>query len=146
MAVNYSVVLTSLTNSFNIMYIILRICSSTKDRFNTKLTKHNRNKQYRNKSENTVHKHIRHNANIFQMFQCFALSAVSGHLQLREYIMWHCKENGADEDICVAAAGFMFLASQIPKQKNKIFWGVRQALGKRKTATYKPLPHSRLKM
>jgi hypothetical protein len=63
------------------------------------------------------------------MFQCFALSTVSEHLQLREYIMWHFKESGENENICTAAAGFMFLASKIRK-KTRILFFVRQALGK----------------
>jgi len=34
----------------------------------------------------------------------------SGQLQRSEYIMWHFKKNEEDEDICMAAAGFIFVA------------------------------------
>jgi len=67
------------------------------------------------------------------MFHFFALSTVSGHLQLREYVMLQCKENEKDGDICVAAAGFVFLAPQIPKEKTTSFFWARRAFGKGKT-------------
>jgi hypothetical protein len=38
------------------------------------------------------------------------LSTFSGQLHLSEYIMWHFTEDEEDEDICMAAAGFIFLA------------------------------------
>jgi hypothetical protein len=38
--------------------------------------------------------------------------------------MWHYKENEEDEDIWMAAAGFMFLTSQVSRQKKqKAFLG-----------------------
>jgi hypothetical protein len=38
------------------------------------------------------------------------LSTFNGQLQLSAYIMWHFKEDEEDEEICMAAAGFIFLA------------------------------------
>jgi hypothetical protein len=47
--------------------------------------------------------------------------------------MWRIKENEEDENICMAAAGFIFLASQVPKEKkNKRRSWVRLTLSKRK--------------
>jgi hypothetical protein len=45
--------------------------------------------------------------------------------------MWRCKEN-EDQNICMPAAGFMRLASQISGEINKWRFWVRQALSKGK--------------
>ena len=83
--------------------------------------------------------HIRQNADIFWTFQFhFSLCTFSGQLQLSEYIMWRFKQNDEeDEDTCMAAAAFIFLASKLStnKQTNKqkrIRFRVRPTLSKRK--------------
>jgi hypothetical protein len=57
--------------------------------------------------------------------------------------MWHFKETDEeDEDICMAAAGFIFLVSNIKKRR---FW-VRPTLSKRKILTYTSVPYSTFKV
>ena len=89
--------------------------------------------QNRNRTE-TLSTHMRQNADIFWMFQFhFALCTFNGQLQLSEYIMWRFKQNEEeDEAICMAAAGFIFLASKLSKEKKKRRFRVRPTLSKRK--------------
>jgi hypothetical protein len=55
------------------------------------------------------------NATVFYMFRfCFILSTRSGQMQLSELIMWRIKENEEkDDDVCLAAAGFIFHTSRV---------------------------------
>jgi hypothetical protein len=64
---------------------------------------------------------MRQNADISWTFQFhFALCTFNGQLQLSEYIMWHFKQNEEeDEDTCMAAAGFISLASKLSKEEEK---------------------------
>ena len=55
--------------------------------------------------------------------------------------MWPFKVNKED-DICMAAAGFLFLASKIAKEKNKRRFWVRPTLCKRTILTNTSLPYS----
>jgi len=84
---------------------------------------------------------MRQNAYTFCMFWfCFVLSTASGLLQLSEYITWRFKENVEEEneDICMAAAGFIFLASNIKTRRFR----VRPTLSKRKILTNTSVPYS----
>jgi hypothetical protein len=57
--------------------------------------------------------------------------------------MWCLKKNDEkDENMCMAEAGFIFLASKIKKKNSQraSFW-VRPALSKRKTLTYTSHPY-----
>jgi hypothetical protein len=60
------------------------------------------------------------------------MSTFNEQLQLSEYIVLRFKENVEDEGICMASAGFICLASQISKEKNKRRSWVRLTLSKRK--------------
>jgi hypothetical protein len=42
--------------------------------------------------------------------------------------MWRFKKNEENEDICMAAAGFIFVASKMSKKKNKRHFWVRPTL------------------
>jgi hypothetical protein len=61
------------------------------------------------------------------------MSTFNEQLQLSEYIVWRFKKNG-DGDICMAAAGFVCLVSQILKKKRPTW--VRLTLSKRKVGQY----------
>jgi hypothetical protein len=56
------------------------------------------------------------------MFQFSVLYTFSGQLQRSEYIMWCFKKNEEGEDICMAAAGFIFLASKMSKENTRGFF------------------------
>jgi hypothetical protein len=61
--------------------------------------------------------------------------------------MWRFKENeDGDEDIRMAVAGFIFLASQISKEKTKRRFGVKPTFSKRKILNYTSLPYSIFKL
>jgi hypothetical protein len=57
--------------------------------------------------------------------------------------MWRFKESEyGDENICMAVAGFIFLASYISKEKTKRRFGVKPTFSKRKILNYTSLPYS----
>jgi hypothetical protein len=62
------------------------------------------------------------------MFKCPVLYMFSGQLQRSEYIMWRFKKNEEDEDICMAADDFIFVASKMSKKKNRRRFWVRPTL------------------
>jgi hypothetical protein len=55
--------------------------------------------------------------------------------------MWPFKVNEEEDDICMAAAGFLFLASKVYKKNRRRFW-VRPTLCKRTILTDTSLPYS----
>jgi hypothetical protein len=58
------------------------------------------------------------------------MSTFNEQLQLSEnsYVMWRFKENEEEGNICISAAGFMHLASQISKEINKWHFWLRPTL------------------
>ena len=113
-------------------------------RVRTKLTetKQTKRKQNGNKNEATIHTHthtqIRQNAIICCMFQCFILSKDSGQLHWREYTIRLFKEHD-DEDIGMAAAGFIFLA-QIYIYSHSFIHSFSNLSGDRSNASSKTVP------
>lgn len=53
------------------------------------------------------------------MLQFFFLTTFSGHVQFSEYIKQYFKENEEDENIWMAADGFIFLALQVSRGRKK---------------------------
>jgi hypothetical protein len=49
----------------------------------------------------------------------FFLTTFSGHMQFSEYIKQYFKENDEDENIWMAADGFIFLALQVSRGRKK---------------------------
>jgi hypothetical protein len=61
--------------------------------------------------------------------------------------MWRFKESEyGDEDIRVGVAGFIFLASQISKEKTTRRFGAKPTFSKRKMLNYTSLPCSTFEM
>jgi len=57
--------------------------------------------------------------------------------------MWRFKESeDGDEDICMDVAGFIFLGSQMSKEKTKRRFWMNPTFGKRKILNYTSLPYS----